>query len=459
MNPHEIVETALSQRTVDAMTVICSEHSQTNLRWAANTLTTNGVMRSRDITVVAIHGNGSGRATGVMSASVADSADVAAIVARAEAAARTADAAPDALDLVDGDASDDFAQAPAETSPEVFSRFAPELGDWFGRARGDSIELFGFAEHDITTTYVGNSQGLRLRHSQPTGRIEITGKSHGRTRSTWAGRSTRDFQDVDVLNLDEQIRTRLGWAERSLTLDPGRYEVLLPPSAVADLMVYLYWSSAARDAADGRTVFSRPGGGTRVGDRLTESPVTLLSDPAYPAMECAPFVVAHASGSTESVFDNGLALDRTAWIDGGELAALGQTRHSAGLTGLPLTPMIDNLALEVAGSTATTDQLIGSTERGLLLTTLWYIREVDPQTLLLTGLTRDGVYLVEDGEVVGAVNNFRFNESPVDLLSRVTEATPTEVSLPREWSDFFTRVAMPTIRVADFNMSTVSQAS
>jgi predicted Zn-dependent protease len=187
--------------------------------------------------------------------------------------------------------------------------------------------------------------------------------------------------------------------------------------------------------------------------------VTLLSDPTYGGMECSPFVVAHSSGSTESVFDNGLPLGRTAWVDGGELAALVQTRHSAGMTGLPVTSMIDNLALEVAGSTATSEQLIGSTERGLLLTTLWYIREVDPQTLLLTGLTRDGVYLVEGGEVVGAVNNFRFNESPVDLLSRVTDATPTEVSLPREWSDFFTRVAMPTLRVADFNMSTVSQAS
>ena len=103
--------------------------------------------------------------------------------------------------------------------------------------------------------------------------------------------------------------------------------------------------------------------------------------------------------------------------------------------------------------------MIARTERGLLLTCLWYIREVDPQTLLLTGLTRDGVYLVENGEVVGAVNNFRFNESPVDLLGRVSEAGAPSGRLPREWSDFFTRTAMPAIRVPDFNMSTVSQAS
>jgi predicted Zn-dependent protease len=103
--------------------------------------------------------------------------------------------------------------------------------------------------------------------------------------------------------------------------------------------------------------------------------------------------------------------------------------------------------------------MVARTERGLLLTCLWYIREVDPATLLLTGLTRDGVYLVENGEVTGAVNNFRFNESPVDLLNRVTEAGRTERCLPREWSDWFTRAAMPPLRVSGFNMSSVSQAS
>ncbi|HVQ18546.1 MAG TPA: metallopeptidase TldD-related protein, partial [Actinomycetes bacterium] len=171
------------------------------------------------------------------------------------------------------------------------------------------------------------------------------------------------------------------------------------------------------------------------------------------------FVVSEASSSLGSVFDNGLALDRTEWISGGELSALGQTRHSAELTDLPVTPMIDNLALEVGGGSGSLTDLVAGVERGLLLTTLWYIREVDPQTLLLTGLTRDGVYLVEGGEVVGAVNNFRFNESPVDLLSRITGAGQTSLALPREWNEFFTRVAMPALRVSEFNMSTVSQAS
>jgi predicted Zn-dependent protease len=160
-----------------------------------------------------------------------------------------------------------------------------------------------------------------------------------------------------------------------------------------------------------------------------------------------------------SVFDNGLPTPRATWIDGGTLAALPTTRFTAGLTGLPVTPAVDNLVLTVAGAAGGLDDVVAGTERGLLLTCLWYIREVDPQTLLLTGLTRDGVYVVEGGEVTGATTNFRFNESPVDLLSRVQAAGATQVCLGREFGEFAQRTAAPPLRIADFNMSTVSEAS
>jgi predicted Zn-dependent protease len=156
------------------------------------------------------------------------------------------------------------------------------------------------------------------------------------------------------------------------------------------------------------------------------------------------------------VFDNGLPLAPTEWMSRGELRHLTTSRHSAGLTGLPVAPGIENVILD-GGQDRSLEEMVASTERGLLLTCLWYIREVDPATLLLTGLTRDGVYLVENGEVTGEVNNFRFNESPVGVLGRATEAGRTEKTLPREWSDWFTRAAMPALRVPDFNMSSVSQ--
>jgi predicted Zn-dependent protease len=170
-------------------------------------------------------------------------------------------------------------------------------------------------------------------------------------------------------------------------------------------------------------------------------------------------VVATASSSEQSVFDNGLRTSATDWLSDGTLTALGTSRYSAELTGLPVTPLIDNLVLSVDGGQGAVDDLVSSSDRALLLTCLWYIRQVDPQTLLLTGLTRDGVYLVEGGEVVGAVNNFRFNESPIDLLNRFSGAGQTVRSFSREWGDYFPRTMTPSLRVPDFNMSSVSQAS
>lgn len=455
--PYEIVEQALALSRADGCVVIADEESSANLRWAGNALTTNGVTRGRTLTVIATVDGQQGTASGVVSRSAVTAAELEPLVRAAEAAARAAGPAEDAQPLVSGvPDSPDFRDAPAETSSAVFADFAPALGEAFARARSGGRELYGFASHETVSTYLGTSTGLRLRHDQPTGTLELNAKSPDHTRSAWAGRSTRDFKDVDPGALDTELAERLGWAERRVELPAGRYETLLPPSAVADLLIYQLWSASGRDATEGRTVFSKPGGGTRTGERLSELPLTLRSDPDEPGLGCAPFVVAHSSGGDRSVFDNGLPVRATDWIKDGVLDRLITTRHSADLTGLPLAPALDNLILDGGGDRSLAD-MVAATERGLLLTCLWYIREVDPATLLLTGLTRDGVYLVENGEVTGQVNNFRFNESPVGVLGRAAEAGRTEQTLPREWSDWFTRAAMPALRVPEFNMSSVSQ--
>jgi predicted Zn-dependent protease len=452
----QVVEQALAASTADGQITYVVDGSEANLRWANNSLTTNGAMRSRRVVVISFVDGGAGMAAGSVTRS--GMPDLADLVAASEQAARDAGPAEDAMPLL-GETppgSGDWDAPPAETSIDVFADVAPGLGEAFGQARDRDELLFGFAEHSMSSTYLGSSTGLRLRHDQPTGTLELNAKSPDGSRSAWAGRSTRDFNDVDPAALDAELAVRLGWAKRRVELPAGRYETLLPPTAVADLLIYQLWSSSGRDAAEGRTVFSRPGGGTRIGERLTELPLTLRSDPHEPGLECAPFVIAHSSGGDQSVFDNGLPLAATDWVRQGELAHLTTTRHSAALTGLPVAPSIDNLVLE-GGRDRSLAEMVADTRRGLLLTCLWYIREVDPATLLLTGLTRDGVYLVENGEVTGQVNNFRFNESPVDLLRRATEAGRTERTLPREWGDWFTRAAMPPLRVPDFNMSSVSQ--
>ena len=307
----------------------------------------------------------------------------------------------------------------------------------------------------MATTFLATSNGLRRRYTQPTGSVEINAKRDG--ASAWAGVSTPDFVDVPTDSLLERLSTRLGWAQRTVELPAGRYETIMPPSTVADMMIYLWWTMDGRGAEEGRTALSAPGGGTRVGEKLTDLPLTLYSDPhARRAWRARRSSRRRRRRSDSSVFDNGMDIGRS---------RLDPRRHDqrAGVPAgvgrefdAPVAVPADNLLM--TGGSASLADMIAGTERGLLLTTLWYIREVDPTVLLLTGLTRDGVYLVEDGEVTAAVNNFRFNESPLDLLRRATEAGATELTLPREWGDWVTRAAMPSLRIPDFHMSSVSQA-
>jgi len=474
--PQDTVERALAAARPGGETVVIADESSTaNLRWAGNTLTTNGVAASRSLTVISIDRRAGGAAgVGMVARSGVVPDQVDDLVREAEKAAAEASPAEDAADLVTGEAgyrseSSAWSAGPSATDFGVFRSFSARLGETLRGAEAVGRKLYGFAEHGVTSTFVGTSAGVRARHDQPTGRLELNAKSAspnapGDARSAWAGVATRDFADVDVAAVDAGLAERLSWQSRRVELPAGRYETLLPPTAVSDMMTYMYWSAGARDAGEGRTVFSRSGieaegQRTRVSERLSPVPLDLYGDPSYPGLECAPFVVAHASGRDSSVFDNGLPSPRAQWLSAGVLSALHSSRYSAGLTGLPVTPAVDNLILAAPGATASLESMIASTKRGLLLTCLWYIRLVDPQTLLLTGLTRDGVYLIEGGEVVGAVNNFRYNESPVGMLSRVLEVGATQKTLPREWGDYFNRAAMPALRVEAFNMSSVSQAS
>jgi predicted Zn-dependent protease len=461
ISPQDTVERALALSKADACVVIATEQSEANLRFASNTLTTNGEMRSRRLAVISMVNGQAGTASAVLERSAVDADDLETLVRSAEQAARDAGPAEDAMPLVEpadnhpGTAG--WADPAATTSIEIFDRFAGELGETFRRAGAEQRLLFGFAEHVVESTYLGTSTGLRLRHDQPTGRLELNAKSPDYTRSVWSGQGTEDFRDVDMLAADQHLATRLRWEERRTDLEPGRYETVLPPSAVGDLMTYIYWIAIGRDADEGRTVFSKKGGGSRIGERLTEVPITLRSDPSAAGLRCAPFVNTTWSHPAFSVFDNGLPTEPVEWISSGVLTNLLKSRSWASRTDSQPTMFVDNLLLGAPDATGSLEDLVAHTERGLLLTSLWYIRMVDPQTMLLTGLTRDGVYLVENGEVTSAVNNFRFNESPVGMLARIAEVGRSERTLPRELSDFFNRASMPPLRVADFNMSTVSK--
>ncbi|HXW34240.1 MAG TPA: metallopeptidase TldD-related protein [Acidimicrobiales bacterium] len=454
---HAVIERALETSNASGSIVIVYDRTEAEVRFANNTTTTNGNRSDRRIVVVSTRERTGGTSVGVASASGA--ADVADLVRAADAESQGADVADDASPLLDGGVDPDLDKPVEAQDLERLDHVVASLAAAFDHARKGDRVLAGFAEHSTEVVYVGSSTGTRIRHVQPTGRLQLVSRSSDGTRSAWAGVGSADLETADLGAIEEQLAQRLGWAEKHIELEPGRYDVVLPADAVADLMTLVLDAASGRDAEDGRSVFSAPGGKTRIGDVLSSLSFELRSDPAEPGLECSPFLAVGTSGTDVSVFDNGLHLERTKWIEGGKLERLQYHRAGARKSGAIPTPPIDNLVLELPGAATTAEEMVRDVERGLLLTCLWYIRTVDPSTLLLTGLTRDGVYVIENGRIVGATNNFRWNESPVDLLRRATVAGRTRRALSREFNEYLPRTAMPPLRVPDFNMSSVSKAT
>lgn len=424
----------------------------TNIRWAGNTVTTNGAIEQVSITVVSIVG----RRTASVTRSYFPPESLEAIVRESEAACARRPEAPDYMPLVPGDGPPfDWDAPPASSSIRVFDGFTPRLGAMFARARRAGLETFGYADHTASTVWLATSAGLHCRHDDRIGRVAMTGKTPDFQRSAWTGTVTRDFSDVDAGALLDNLERRLRWSTRRIDLPADLYEVLLEPSCTADLALEAYAAMTRRDADEGRSAFSSPSGGTRLGERLFGD-VTIYSDPRDPEVPATPFHVASSSDEASSVFDNGLSLARTEWVRNGELRALVTPRYWAARAGAgAAVPAVDNLI--VRGDGPSLEEMITSTERALLVTCFWYIRTVDPQSALVTGLTRDGVFLVEEGQVKGAVNNFRWNMSPIAALAQATEIGRSGLALPREHDEFL-RAKAPPVRIVRFNMSSVSDA-
>jgi predicted Zn-dependent protease len=437
----------------DACIVIARRVASVNIRWAHNTVTTNGDADEAQLTVISI----AGRRVASVTRTYFPPERLEEIVRESEAACERRPEAPDYMPLLDGagDAADWHA-SPADSDIHVFDPLVPQLQRLYQDARLHDIATFGYTEFQAATTFLATSTGVRQRHTERIGKVEMTGKSTDFARSSWVGQVTHDFLDIDLREMFETLKQRLAWATQRLDMPAGTYEVLLEPSPAADLAISAYWFMTRRDADEGRSPYSKPGGGTRIGERLFGD-VTLYSDPAEPGIEAAPFHYGVDSGGAASVFDNGLELSRSEWVRGGVLQNLITPRYWAAKVGeTRAVPYVNNLILE--GSGPSTSTMIAETERALLVTCFWYIRTVDPQSALVTGLTRDGVFLVERGQVRGAVNNFRWNMSPIAALAQATQVGRSGLALPRE-NDEFLRSKAPALRVERFNMSSVSEAS
>lgn len=303
-----------------------------------------------------------------------------------------------------------------------------------GTAREAGVEAAGFLDARAGASAVGNSAGLFAYHAATSVSYSLTARTPDGQGSGWAGTGRRDWGEVDYEDLHATAVAKARLSREPRPLEPGSYRVVLEPAAVSDLVGLLATALGARTADEGRSAFSAPGGGTRVGERIVDPRVTLRSDPG--AVGAAPFD------------GEGLPLGPRTWIEDGVLRNLFYTRfwaerQGAAPTGFPTTLLMD-------GGEATLEELIRETERGVLVTRFWYIRQVDPRTILYTGLTRDGTFLIEDGRIAHPVNNFRWNDSPLFVLSKLEAlGRPVRVGATR---------LMPAIRASEFTFSSVSQA-
>jgi predicted Zn-dependent protease len=305
------------------------------------------------------------------------------------------------------------------------------------RAEANKVVIAGFVEHQDTSVSIANSAGLSGYFEFTRGSFDCTARTPDGTGSGWAGSHSNRWSDLDVPTYAATAIEKAIQARAPHRLEPGRYTVVLEPAAVAELLGPLVESLQLRSAQEGRSFFSRPGGETPVGETLWPSAITLRSNPADVALPVAPW-------SSES-----LPLSAATWIDQGKLERLSISRYWAKQKNL--VPVPYPRVFELVGGDETSAQLVAGVKRGVLITRFWYLNYLDPNTLLSTGLTRDGTFLIENGEIAGPVNNFRFNESPHVMLKNC-DGLGKSVIPPV----FDLRV--PALRTHDFNLASISEA-
>ena len=433
-----ITEKILALSKADSCIVTVAGSEERHVRFAQNMATTNGSPSGIEVGVESHFGKKSGSSSGT---DLSDDA-LAGLVAASESTAKLAPENPEFMPPIGpqtyptGTAFSPATQA--TTSVMLASAIQPVLK----QAQAQNLQASGFLNIGTSFSSFANSKGLFVYDQQTDVLHTVTARTPDGTGAGWAGTTHLDFSKLDVpamgaVAIDKAVRS-----QNPVRLAPGKYTVILEPSAVSDLLSIMIEDFDQRSADEGRSFATKKGGGSRLGENVFGKNVTLYSDPNDPLVP----------GGIYS--DDGLPAQRTVWIDGGVLKNLQCSRYWAQKT--KRDPVPSPTTLTLTGGTTSTADMIKQTKHGLLITRFWYIREVDPQTVLLTGLTRDGVFLIEDGEITKPCCNFRFNESPVAMLNKVLALGPSVRAYGEETIGIPT--AVPTLLVDEFTLSSVSDA-
>ncbi|HET9775296.1 MAG TPA: TldD/PmbA family protein, partial [Gemmatimonadaceae bacterium] len=402
-----LIEKIVKMSKADGITVTVDSGYQADVRFAANQMSTAGGVTRSQIVVDSAFGKRHAAAT---TNDISDDS-LRRTVAQSEALAKLSPEDPEAMPPLGPQTYapvNGYFDSTADVSPEERARAALTALEP-ARKSGD-LKAAGFIIVTAGADAVGNRNGMFAYNRATTTNYTLTVRTNDGTGSGWAGAEHPDWNQLDFAAISTHAIEKARLSRNPVAIEPGRYTVIFEPQAVGDLVQLMEFYLGARESDEGRSPFSKQGGGNKIGDKIVDSRVTIFSDPQDPQLLSQPYD------------GEGLPLRRQVWVENGVLKQLYYTRFWAQKGNKQATGFPSSIKMQ--GGTTSTEEMIKSTPRGILVTRLWYLREVDPRTLLYTGLTRDGTFLIENGKITKAIKNFRFNDSPLFLLNNLEAIGP-----------------------------------
>lgn len=371
-----------------------------HLRFADNNILTSGsrIGRSANVTVW-IDGR-----RGTASTNDLDEESLKAMVEQAEKIAATAPVDREYLPSLDQQNYKPVHGYVESTANLALIKRAEAVGSIIGQCEKSKVIGAGFHSTRSTANGSATKNGNFEYESGTNVSLSVTARKPDGSSSGYFLRSHYDIARLDTNRIAAEAIRKALEGSGARTIDPGAYTVILEPQAVADLMGNFGFAFNARNAEEGRSVFSASGGRTRLGEKMFDEKVTIVSDPWHPELP----------GSQSA--QGGIPAERITMINAGVLENLTYNRFWAKQKGVKPTPGPVNSIFVANGPTSTIDEMIKSTERGILVGRFWYIRSTDPRTASSTGLTRDGVWLIENGKIAYPLRNLRFNQSITRML-------------------------------------------
>ena len=426
-----ILKKVLSYAKSDACEVSLNGSDGGNIRYARNAVSTAGQIDVMSLGVSATFGKKTGTAT----INEFDDASLQKVVKRAEELAMLAPENPEYMPPLGPQTFAESLTYNANTAAMTPETRAEMVSKSLGVSKAGGLEAAGFLENSTRFNSIMNSKGLFAYNKSTNVSFSVTMRNKQGTGSGYVDQDFNNLSKMDTLALTKIAASKANGSAGAKAIEPGKYTVILEPLAASDMLGNMFRGFDARSADEGRSFMSKKGGGTRLGEQLFSENVNIYSDPLNPEIP----------GSTWS--GDGLPVTRTQWVQNGVVKNLSYSRYWASQKNVQPLPFSRSLVME--GGNQSLEDLIKSTEKGILVTRFWYIRMVDPQSLLLTGLTRDGTFYIENGEIKFPIKNFRFNESPVIMLNNV-EALGKPV---RTGSGL-----IPPMKIRDFTFSSLSDA-